>query len=243
MVMLLVLADRMTFERRLAAVAAVLLWIPVFSSRVLDETRLDARWTNAVPAAGVAVALVLTLTTPAVRPAIVRGDRVRVAFGAALLFVALPWLAAELGFGLTGVPVLGRIFQTQQLRWQPGPYVVHPAVHYGDHHGLQATLLVITALLLSRMLGAIRSRGLHAASGFACALLIAYGLGNIANDIWLEQVVKRYWTTWLIPNVLHPSFGVAWLVIVLGALVLWLVAFRPRAADSVQPRAADLTSV
>ena len=127
--------------------------------------------------------------------------------------------------------MLGQIFQTQELRWQPGPYVVHPAVHYGDHHGLEATLLVITALLLSRMLGAIRSTGLHAASGFVCALLIAYGLGNIANDFWTEQVVKRYWTTRLLPNVLEPRLNAGWLAIIVGTLVLWLVAFRPRVKD------------
>src|SRR5437867_6230540 len=54
--MLLVLADRMSFERRLAAVAAVVLWIPVFSSRVLSQEHLDATWRNAIPAAGVAIA-------------------------------------------------------------------------------------------------------------------------------------------------------------------------------------------
>jgi hypothetical protein len=230
MAMLLVLADRMSPERRLAAVAALVLWIPIFSSRVLNESHLDATWRNAIPAAGVALAALLTLTVPAFRPARVRGDRVRLVFGAVLVLIALPWIAAELGFAFTDVPVLGQIFQTQELRYQPGPYVVHPAaaVHYGDHHGLEATLLVITALLLSRMLGAIRSGRLRAASGFVCALLIAYGIGNIANDFWTEQVVKRYWTTRLLPNVLEPRLNVGWLVILVGAFPLWLVAFRSR---------------
>jgi hypothetical protein len=228
MAMLLVLADRMSPERRLAAVAAFVLWIPIFSSRVLSESRLDATWRNAIPAAGVALAALLTLTVTAVRPARLRGDRVRLVFGTALVLLALPWIAAELGFAFTDVPVLGQIFQTQELRYQPGPYVVHPAVHYGDHHGLEATLLVITALLLSRMLGAIRSSGLRAASGFVCALLIAYGIGNIANDFWTEQVVKRYWTTRLLPNVLEPRLNAGWLAILIGATLLWLVALRPR---------------
>ena len=228
MAMLLVLADRMTFERRLAAVAAFLLWLPIFSSRVLNESQLDATWRNAIPAAGVAVAAFLTLTTPAFLPERVRGDRVRLAVSMALALLALPWIAAELGFAFTDVPVLGQIFQTQELRWQPGPYVVHPAVHYGDHHGLEGTLLVVTALVLSRMLGAIRSTRLHAASGLVCALLIAYGLGNVANDFWLEQVVKRYWTTRMLPDVLQPKPNVGWLAIVIGTIVLWLLAFRPR---------------
>jgi hypothetical protein len=228
MAMLLVLADRMGTERRLAAVAAFVLWTPIFSSRVLSESRLDATWRNAIPAAGVGLAAFLTLTITAVRPARVRGDGVRLVFGTVLVLLALPWIAAELGLAFTDVPVLGQIFQTQELRYQPGPYVVHPAVHYGDHHGLEATLLVITALLLSRMLGAMSSRRLRAASGFLCALLIAYGIGNIANDFWTEQVVKRYWTTRLLPNVLQPRLNAGWLAILVGATLLWLVAFRPR---------------
>ena len=241
--MLVVLADRMSVERRLAAIAAVVLWLPVFSSRVLSQAHLDATWRNAIPAAGVAIAAFVTLTTPALRPSVVRGDVFRVVFGAALVLIALPWTAAELGFGFTGVPVLGQVFQTQELRVQPGPYFAHPAVHYGDHHGLEGTLLVITALLLSRMLGAIRSRRLHVASGFVCALLIAYGLGNIANDFWLEQVVKRHWTRHLLPDVLEPRLNYGWLAIVIGAVVLWLVAFRPRPADSVPGRGDRVTSL
>jgi len=151
----------------------------------------------------------------------------------AMLVVALPWVAAELGLDFTHVPVLGQIFQTHELRYQPGPYFLHPAVHYGDHHGLEGTLLVITGLLLSRLLGAVRSTRLHAASGFFCALLIAYGLGNIANDFWLEQVVKRGWTRHFLPDVLEPKVNWGWLAILVGALALWLIAFRPRTAATV----------
>jgi hypothetical protein len=241
--MLVVLADRMSTEKRLAAVAAALLWIPVFSPSVVSESRLDATWWNAIPAAGVALAAALTLTTPAMRPERVRGDPIRIAVAAVLLFAALPWLAAEVGTDFTHVPLLGQIFQTHELRSQPGLYVLHPAVHYGDHHGLEGTLLVITGLLLSRLLGAIRSRKLHAASGFVCALLIAYGLGNVANDFWLEQVAKRGWTRHVLPNVLEPRANLGWLVIVVGALALWLIAFRPRTPASVSRRAGRVPTV
>ena len=63
-------------------------------------------------------------------------------------------------------------------------------------------------------------------------LFFAYGLGNVANDFWTEQVVKRYWTTTLLPNVLQPRLNVGWLAIVVGATALWLVAFRPRSGAS-----------
>lgn len=238
MTMLLATADRMTRERRVAALAAAALWAPVFSSSVLSQSHLDATWRNAIPAAGVVVAAVITLTTPAIRPQRVRGDRIRILVGAALVVLALPWIGAELGVGFAGVPVLGQAFQTQELRSEPGLYVLHPAVHYGDHHGLEATLLVISALLLSRMLGAVRSRRLHAGFGFALALLITYGIGNIANDFWTEQVVKRGWTTTFLPNVLEPRLNSGWLAIVLVAPGLWLALFRPR---SVRRSSLDVT--
>lgn len=227
--LLLGLADRMSRTQRILAVLAFVLWTPVFSSRVVSQDYLDARWGNAFPAVAVALALVLTSTTPARVPQRIRGDRVRVVVAAAFLFLALPWIAAELGFDFTDVPVLGQIFQTHELRQQPGDPVFHPAVHYGDHHGLQGTLLLITALLGSRMLGAIRGRRLHTAFGLLTGILIAYSVMNIANDAWLEQVAKRGWTSWVIPNVLEPKLSWGWLVIVLGGLALWLALFdRPR---------------
>jgi hypothetical protein len=228
--LLLAVADRLSTVGRVVAVVAFLLWTPVFSSTVLTQSYLDARWSNAVPGISVALALVLTLTTPMRLPEGVRGDVGRVALGTLLALLALPWIAAELGFDFVGVPVLGQIFQTHELRPEPGVAGLHPAVHYGDHHGLEATLLVISALLASRTLGAVRSRRLQVAFGLAGALLIAYGLVNIANDAWLEQVVKRGWTGWTIPGVIEPRANWGWLVIVLGGIALWLTLFRPRAA-------------
>ena len=35
--------------------------------------------------------------------------------------------------------------------------------------------------------------------------MAVYGIANIANDAWFEQVVKRGWTDWAIPNVLRPD--------------------------------------
>ena len=229
--LLLGLADRMSRTQRILAVVAFLLWTPVFSRDVLSQDFLDARWGNAVPAAAVALALVLTATTPARRPQRVRGDTIRVVVAAAFVFLALPWIAAELGFGFTDVPVLGQIFQTQELRRQPGSPEFHPAVHYGDHHGLQATLLLITALLGSRLLGAIRGRRLQTAFGLLTGILIAYSVMNIANDAWLEQVAKRGWTSWVIPNVLEPKLSWGWAVIVAGGVFLWLTLFRPNSTQ------------
>ena len=58
------------------------------------------------------------------------------------------------------------------------------------------------------------------------ALMAVYGLAIGANDFWFEQVVKRGWTSWTIPNVLYPKASIAWALIVLGAAVLYAIAAR-----------------
>ena len=42
------------------------------------------------------------------------------------------------------------------------------------------------------------------------SLMIVYGLTNMANDLWIEQIVKRGWTSWQIPDVLYPTASAAW---------------------------------
>ena len=113
-------------------------------------------------------------------------------------------------------------------------YDGNPAVHYGDHHGLEMTLVLITALIASRWLGGIGSRSLQTGFGLATGLVLAYSLMNIANDAWLEQVVKRGWTNWEIPGVLVPAVTWGWAVILLGGLALWLTLFRPRRAETTR---------
>ena len=119
--------------------------------------------------------------------------------------------------------MLGQAFQTDELRHQPGVAGLHPAVHKGFHHGLGGTLLVVSALLLTRLL---RPGRMHAFAAVLLALMTAYGLGNVANDAWLEQAVKRGWTNHEIPSVLYPSANWGWAAIVVLAVVLWGAWFR-----------------
>jgi hypothetical protein len=60
----------------------------------------------------------------------------------------------------------------------------------------------------------------------ALALLLAYGVANASQDAWLEQVVKRGWTDRSLPSMIQPSLSVAWLGIVLAAVLIELLWFR-----------------
>jgi hypothetical protein len=86
---------------------------------------------------------------------------------------------------------------------------------------MDGVLLVLSALLLSRTLVSVRVAWLRYVLGAYLALMLCYGLGNLANDFWTEQVVKRGWTDWSIPNVTTPKASIAWLVIVLSALTVF----------------------
>lgn len=212
---------------RAAAIASVVLCAAVFWPGVVDQDDLDARRLNAICAVGVALALAITA---AARGAdwqrALRGDRLRIGIGLSLFLLSPPWIAAELGFYLNRVLLLGRIFLSGQYRpEQPGLPPFAAAVHHGDHHGLNGVLLALTALLLSRLLPSIGRTGLRLATAAYLALLLAYGLGNVANDFWLEQVAKRGWTTWLVPSVLEPRLDWAWATLIVAALVLWATWF------------------
>jgi hypothetical protein len=208
------------------AVAAIALCLPVFWPGVVSQSHLDARPVNGVAAVGVGLALLVTLAARPGRERSGRGDRARIAIAVVVLAAAPAWIAAELGFYLNRVPLLGRLYLSGQYRpEQPGLPAFAPAVHHGDHHGLNGVLLVLTALLLSRVLPGIRRRGLRRATAAYLSLMLVYGLGNIANDFWLEQIGKRGWTRWIWPSVLEPRADWPWLVLVAAAAALWLVWF------------------
>jgi amino acid transporter len=216
---------------RVAALVSCALCVVILWPGVVKESDLDARPVNAFAAVGVLLAILLTdvvaraggLTKRPWR----RPDWFRVAIAAVLLFAALPWLAADLGFYLNGVPLLGRLFQTGEfLHERPGLPTFAPAVHHGHHHGMDGVLLVLVALLLSRRVGDVRGYGLRQGLAAYLALMFCYGIANFANDIWIEQVVKRGWTSWEIPNVVEPRVTVAWSLIVIAAVILWAVWTR-----------------
>jgi hypothetical protein len=203
---------------RIAGIVAIALCAVVYFA--VDQSDLDAKPLNAVPALGLAlaVALVFVVGVPSA-PRTERGDAERIGLAAVLIFFCAPLIAAELGFFLDGVPFLGWFFETGRVTTEPGVPGLHHAVHHGQHHGWQATMLSLTALAFSRL---PRPRVLDA----YLALMLAYGVGNLVNDDWLEQVVKRGWTNHGVPSLLTPAANWGWAVVLVGAFAIWRLWFR-----------------
>jgi hypothetical protein len=209
------------------ALTAFLLCASVVWPGVVDQANLDVKWSNAFAAAGVLIVVVLSfLARPPAQPPVPSraGDRARLALGAVAVLLAVEWIAAELGFFLDGVPVLGSIFITGKIARVAGGGIA-PAVHHGHHHGLDGLLLSLTALVLSRELGTVPGRRLRALLGAYLALMLVYGLTNMVNDAWDEQVFKRGWTNWLVPGLLNPSASFAWAAMLVAAALIYAAFF------------------
>ncbi len=191
--------------------------IPLFN----EQADLDAKWGNAIPALGVAI--VAGLTVVATRRAGAAfaprqpWDGGRLVLAAVVFLVSLPWITAELGFHFPG-----DLFMGEELgRERDGTLIA--AVHLGHHHGGDGAMLVLTALLLSRVVvvpGVLRTV-VHAYVG----LMFAYGAVNFVQDAWNEQLVKRGWTDASIPSALLPGLKPIWAVVLVLAAVAGL-AFR-----------------
>ena len=238
---LAIVVDRL--DERLAdvlGIIALILCATVALPGVQTESHLDPKWANLPAVIGVVLAFVLTVWASRrgrreFARTTARGDAARLAVGVLSLFFAAPYIAAELGFFLDGVPVLGSIFETGAIRAEPGSGDLHAAVHHGHHHGMDGFLLTVTALVLSRHIGGIRRPVVRGLTAFYLALMLVYGLTNQVEDLWIEQVVKRDWTSWQIPNVLHPSLSLAWAAMVACAIVIYAAFLRPR-RPSIGPR-------
>ena len=240
---LLLLVERLGTGLRAVTLAGIVLSAAVFWPGVVDPGDLDARPVNAIAACGIAVALAITVLVWHAGGLARSLDRaalgLRAAAAAAALAVAVPWIAAESGASLAGIPVLGTLWQTGELRTQPGNPVPHRAVHAGHHHGMDGTLLVWSALLLLPLVAHVASRGLRVATTAYLSLMLIYGTAELANDAWLEQVVKRGWTSREIPDVTQPKASLAWAVIVLAAVALFAILIRRPTGDASQRHAPD----
>ena len=191
---------------------------------VVDQDDLDAQWINVLPALGVAIVLAMTIL--AVRAGGIGGagspdgDRVRIAVAAVLAFLALPWIFAEVALYIGDVPGLASIFRSKQV------FEGHASVHLGEHHGFQGLLLVVTALLLSRELPRMSPTRLRTALAVYLSVMIPYGVANMANDGWNEQIVERGWASWQVPDMLRPGLNWAWGLMILAAAAIYFALDR-----------------
>ena len=146
---------------------------------------------------------------------------------AVVVLLSLPWVAAELGFHLPGDVFLGEELYLEEDGRR------FAAVHLGHHHGGDGAVLVLTALLLSRV--RLRPGSLRLVVAGYLGMMLAYGAVNLAQDLWHEQVVKRGWTDVDIPSALLPGPRPIWLVIVVLAVVAAVVLLREDDGRVVEP--------
>ena len=198
----------------------------------VDQDDLDARWGNAIPALGVLIALALTVGAARRAGAAFAQRRPwdgwRVGLAIAVILISLPWIAAELGFHFPG-----DFFMGEELgREKDGTLIA--AVHLGHHHGTDGAVLVLTALLLSRV--AIERGALRIVAFGYLGLMLAYGGVNFAQDAWNEQIVKRGWTDASIPSALLPGVKPIWAVVIGVAVVATIVLLREDRRTSYSAR-------
>ena len=196
---------------------------------VIDQDDLDARVVNVIPALGVALSLGLTAAASRRSGAgLARRlpfDPVRATIAAVLLLVSIPWIAADLGVFLPdGVFIMRRVaLDTDGL-----PIA---AVHLGHHHGMDGTLVALSAILLSRP--RLRRGATASVTVAVTSLAFAYGIVNCVQDAWNEQLVKRGTLHWQAPSAILPSLSWIWLVIlVLAALTALTLRGESRRVDS-----------
>lgn len=209
----------------LGAPAIALCLVTAWPGQV-KQSDLDARVVNVIPALGVAVALVLTVWATRRAGAgfapRLPGDRLRIVAACVIVVGSIPWITAELG-----VFIGNGVFLTSRIVTEGDETL--PAVHLGHHHGLDGTVLMLFALLLSRV--RLPDTRLGNVLLLYVSLMFAYGFMNFAEDAWHEQVVKRGWLGWKIPSALLPRFHWIWLVTLgLAALVFVLFRFERRVA-------------
>jgi len=77
------------------------------------------------------------------------------------------------------------------------------------------------------------------------ALLLGYGVMVAANDGWNEQIVKRGWTSFGLPDVITPALSAGWAILIVAAAVLYLYAFRvaPASTAVLDGPSSDRTAV
>ncbi len=206
-----------------AIVSTALCLVATISVR---QSNLDADWLNAVPAIGVAIIVALMLITATqlgvgdARPWR-RVDTGTLILGVILLLLGLPWVLANLGIYAEDIPGLGRIVISVEQH--------EIMVHLGDHHGFDGMFLALVALALIRVVGTLSSPWMNRTLSWYLAFMLVYGLANMRQDFWGEQVVKRGWSERELTSMMIPALDRHWAIFALLVVIVWAALFfRPR---------------
>lgn len=214
-----------------AAIVAAVLCLVAAAPDVVTQSDLDAKPINAAPAAGVAITAVLIILAIRVNgfgpvQPWNRGDTIAAVVAGIFTLLGLPWLLAFAGYYIEDVPLLGRIFMSKGT--ENGVEQIY--VHLGDHHSFDGYIFLLSALVLRRVVGLIQPNWLDRLLSVLVAFIAAYGIANFIQDGWYEQVVRRGWSSYDIPNTTVPAVTPVWGLILLGTAILWFVLFREPAS-------------
>ena len=98
------------------------------------------------------------------------------------------------------------------------------------------THFVIPVMLVAGMLGGMAWAAIPAllrtrfnANEILVSLMLVYGVANLVQDLWHEQVVKRGWTESDIPSVTTPRLAAIWVLVLAGTGVVYALGFARRA--------------
>ena len=221
---LAVLAERLRGRLAIVATVGAVLCAVVVWPGVVEQSDLDAKPVNALPALVVLIAVALDSRCAhrggigASRP--FGGGRAvaRAVLAVVLVLGSLPWLERRDRLLPTGIPGPGALFMSGELRPEPG----HPnltAVHLGHHHGMDGTLLALSALAFAGGRGCPHplprgpSRSTHAHARVRPR--------NAFQDFWFEQQARPAGTAARkIPSMIVPSPRGPWLALVAAALLI-----------------------
>lgn len=223
----------LAFPVSVAAIAAVwtvrpglVAWVvtvlcgTAFVPGVVSSSDLTARWADAPAAIGVAVAVAATVGRPDEDSR--RLGRARWCALGALALLSVPWLIASVGLYAEDLPLIGRVLMSRDPT--PGnPELA--SVHLGLHDGMFGAQLAAAAIVLSSRSALSRPVSLY------ISLMLVYGSGLALQDAWSEQIVKRGWSSTNLPDMMQPSFSVAWLVIIAAAFLVDRALIRREPGD------------
>jgi hypothetical protein len=205
----------------LSAVYLTSVGLSLIAAFVVQQSDLDAKPANVMPALGVAIAIALTawaLRNGGLgRPMPWSGlDTAGAVIAAALLIMSVPWIFGLLGVYVDNIPILERIYMSKEV------VAGHTsaAVHLGDHHGFNGTIFAVAALVLVRAVRQISQTWLRLAMTAYLAFMFVYGITNMLQDFWGEQLVKRGWLDASFPNVIVPKLSLPWLLMLLATVVI-----------------------